>query len=198
MNLPTTPVNFHGAITTDILNKLFPPKDANGNRMWPDEQIHSLRQNGTDKMIFNAPLVIRKFRPGDLEEALEIDREVFGGYDPAIFAAFYEYHPGSTLIAEVAGKVAGFILGFKQTPFEGRIFWLAIKPIHQSKGIGLSLMQEVLRIFRRMGAQSATLEVRVSNKKAQGLYSALGFHMIGIFPSYYSDGEAAIVMKRHL
>ena len=119
------------------------------------------------RAIFNAPLVIRRFRPGDLEEALEIDREVYGGYDPTIFAAFYEYHPGSTLVAEVAGKVAGFVLGFRQTPFEGRVFWLAIKPGHQSRGIGLSLMQEVLRIFRHMGAQSATMEVRVSNKKAK-------------------------------
>jgi len=166
--------------------------------MWPEEQFSGRRSYGIDGAIFNDPIVIRRFRPGDLEEALEIDREVCGGYDPTIFAAFYEYHPGSTLVAEVAGRVAGFVLGFKQTPFEGRVFWLAIRPGYQSRGIGLRLMLEVLRIFRHMGAQSATLEVRVSNKKAQALYSSLGFYMIGVFPSYYSDGEAAIVMKLQL
>jgi len=129
---------------------------------------------------------------------LEIDREVFGGYDPTIFSAFYEYHAGSTLVAEVGGIVAGFVLGFKQTPFEGRVFWLAVRPGFNSRGIGMRLMLEVLRIFRRMGALFATLEVRLSNKKAQSLYFMLGFRMIGIYPAYYSDGEAAIIMKMRL
>ena len=59
-------------------------------------------------------------------------------------------------------------------------------------------MLEVLRTFRQMGAISATLEVRMSNKKAQSLYSMLGFRMISICPAYYTDGEAAIIMKLRL
>ena len=154
--------------------------------------------DGMDTAILNDPVVVRRFQPDDLEAALEIDREVFGGYDPAIFTAFYEYYAGSTLIAEVDGIVVGFILGFKHTPFEGRVFWLAVRPGFQSRNIGMRLMLEVLRIFRQMGAFSATLEVRVSNKKAQSLYSMLGFRMIGICPAYYTDGEAAIIMKMRL
>ena len=154
--------------------------------------------DGMETAFFNNPVVVRRFLPDDLEAALEIDREVFGGYDPAIFSAFYEYHGGSTLVAEVGGKVAGFILGFKHAPFEGRVFWLAVKPGYQCRGIGMRLMLNTLKIFRQMGALSATLEVRVSNKKAQALYYTLGFQMIGIVPSYYSDGEAAIIMKLRL
>ncbi len=33
-------------------------------------------------------IMIRRFKPSDLESAIELDREVFGGYDPAIFTAF--------------------------------------------------------------------------------------------------------------
>jgi ribosomal-protein-alanine N-acetyltransferase len=154
--------------------------------------------DGMDTSVFKDPVVIRKFLPGDLQAALEIDREVFGGYDPAIFTAFYEYHSMTTLVAEVGGVVAGFVLGFKHTPFEGRVFWLAVRPGFQSRGIGMRLMLEVLRTFRQIGALSATLEVRVSNKKAQTLYSMLGFRMIGICPAYYTDGEAAIIMKLRL
>jgi ribosomal-protein-alanine N-acetyltransferase len=94
--------------------------------------------------------------------------------------------------------VAGFVLGFKHTPFEGRVFWLAVRPGFHSRGIGMRLMLEVLQRFRQMGALSATLEVRVSNKKAQSLYFMLGFRMIGICPAYYSDGEAAIIMRMRL
>lgn len=143
-------------------------------------------------------IVIRRLRPGDLGGALEIDREVFGGYDPAIFTTFYEYHSRTTLVAESMGTVVGFILGFKHTPFEGRIFWLAVRPGYQNRGVATRLLTSVLRTFRLMGAVSATLEVRVSNKKAQNLYYAMGFEMTGIFPGYYSDGEAAIIMKRRI
>jgi ribosomal-protein-alanine N-acetyltransferase len=166
--------------------------------MWPEEQTRGRLMDGIDSAIFNNPVVVRRFLPGDLEAALEIDREVFGGYDPAIFTAFYEYHGGSSLVAEVSGIVAGFVLGFRHTPFEGRVFWLAVKPLFQSRSIGMRLMLEILQIFRQMGALSATLEVRVSNKKAQSLYSMLGFRMIGISPAYYTDGEAAIIMKMRL
>ncbi|MHB8118907.1 MAG: GNAT family N-acetyltransferase [Methanothrix sp.] len=166
--------------------------------MWPEEQTRSRLVDGIDTAIFKDPVVVRRFLPDDLEAALEIDREVFGGYDPAIFSAFYEYHGGSTLVAEVSGIVAGFVLGFKHTPFEGRVFWLAVRPGFQSRSIGMRLMLEVLQTFRQMGAFSVTLEVRVSNKKAQSLYSMLGFRMIGICPVYYSDGEAAIIMKMRL
>jgi len=154
--------------------------------------------DGMDTSIFNDPVVVRKFLPDDLQAALEIDRDVFGGYNPAIFTAFYEYHSVSTLVADLGGTVAGFVLGFKHTPFEGRVFWLAVRPGFQNRGIGTRLMLEVLRSFRQIGAMSATLEVRVSNKKAQSLYSMLGFRMIGICPSYYTDGEAAIIMRMRL
>ena len=94
--------------------------------------------------------------------------------------------------------MAGFVLGFKHTPFEGRDFWLAVRPCFQGLGEGQRLMLAVLRAFRQMGALSATLEVRVSNKKAHSLYSMLGFRMIGVCPAYYSDGEAAIIMRLRL
>lgn len=166
--------------------------------MWPEGQSRGGLVDGVDASALRDPVVIRRFLPSDLEAAIQIDRDVFGGYDPNIFAAFYEYHPHSTLVAEVGGIIAGFVLGFKHSPFEGRVFWLAVRPGFQGRGVGMRLMIEEIRRFRRMGAIGATLEVRVSNKKAQSLYSMLGFRMIGICPAYYNDGEAAIIMKLKL
>ncbi|NPV62555.1 MAG: GNAT family N-acetyltransferase [Methanotrichaceae archaeon] len=142
------------------------------------------------------PVLVRRLQPDDLMQALEIDREVFGGYDLPIFTAFYEYHPATTLVAEVNGIVAGLVLGFKPTPLEGRIFWLAVRPSFQSQGIGARLLIDLLRIFRKMGALSATLEVRISNKKAQNLYCSLGFQAMSVHPAYYSNGETALIMRR--
>jgi ribosomal-protein-alanine N-acetyltransferase len=141
---------------------------------------------------------LRRFKPRDLEEVMELDREVFGGYDPMIFTTFYEYYPATTLVAEDDGRVVGFILGFKHTPTEGRVFWVAVRPGYQGQGIGRRLLTTVIKLFRLIGAVSATLEVRASNFQAQGLYTSLGFQMTGVSPGYYSDGETAIIMKKRI
>jgi ribosomal-protein-alanine N-acetyltransferase len=143
-------------------------------------------------------LLIRQFKPSDLAEALKIDREVFGGYDPSIFATFYEYHSNTTLVALINGKVVGFVLGFKHTFLEGRIFWLAVRHGYRGMGIATKLLSSVLNNFKQMGAMSATLEVRVSNKRAQNLYLGMEFHITGVLPNYYSDGEMALIMKKRL
>ncbi|MDM7934077.1 MAG: GNAT family N-acetyltransferase, partial [Methanothrix sp.] len=135
--------------------------------MWPEERARGRPSTAADNSALRKTTVIRRFGPEDLEAAIEIDRQVFGGYDPSIFATFYEYHPRSTLVAEVGGRLAGFILGFKHTPLEGRVFWLAVKPGYQNRGIGTRLMLEEMRAFRQMGALSVILEVRVSNRRAQ-------------------------------
>ncbi len=151
-----------------------------------------MRQEGT------GPLIIRRFRPSDMQEVMDLDREVKGGYDVNIFATFYEYHPQTVLVAEVSGKVAGSILGFMHSPLQGRIFWLAVRPRFQGQEIGRRLMATLIRNFRRMGALSATLEVRISNRRAQALYASMGFAPMTISPAYYSDGEAALIMTRQL
>ena len=169
-------------------------RDSGGSKTTPESRIRSEPKNGLPKET----IVIRRFKPSDLEGALDLDSEVFGGYDPTIFTTFYEYHPRTTLVAECMDSVVGFVLGFKHTPLEGRVFWLAVRPGYQSRGLGRKLLTSILRTFRFMGAVSATLEVRISNKKAQALYSGMGFEMITIYPGYYSDGEPAIIMKRRL
>lgn len=143
-------------------------------------------------------IVIRIFKPGDLGQVMELDHEVFGGYDPMVFTTFYEYYPKTTLVAERLGTVVGFILGFKHSPLEGRVFWLAVKPGYQGRGIGRRLLTTMLKLFRMMGSMSATLEVRISNARAQTLYTNMGFVMTSISPGYYSDGEAAIIMRKSL
>jgi ribosomal-protein-alanine N-acetyltransferase len=181
-------------MTSQIREDQTGDRDSNRSETKPESRINS----ETENRLTEDTIIIRRFKPSDLEGALDLDREVFGGYDPTIFTTFYEYHPRTTLVAECGGSVVGFVLGFKHTPLEGRVFWLAVRPGFQSRGVGRKLLTSILRIFRFMGSVSATLEVRISNKKAQALYSGMGFEMITIYPGYYTDGEPAIIMKRRL
>jgi len=143
-------------------------------------------------------VLIRQFRPHDLSDVMDLDREVHGSYDPQLFVSFYELHPRTLLVAEQQGRVVGFILGFKSHPLQGRIFWLAVQPAYQGQGLGRRLLTALLTIFRRLGAPTATLEVRISNSQALALYTSMGFEPVTVIPSYYGDGEAALIMQKRL
>jgi ribosomal-protein-alanine N-acetyltransferase len=53
----------------------------------------------------------------------------------------------------------------------------------------------MLSVAEELGATRMTLEVRVSNTAAQGLYAELGFAIAGVRERYYTDdGEDAYVM----
>ena len=57
-----------------------------------------------------------------------------------------------------------------------------------------TLLAQLASDARDLGATECTLEVRVSNAGAQGLYRALHLRDVGTRPRYYSDGEDALIM----
>lgn len=79
---------------------------------------------------------------------------------------------------------------------EAHITTLAIEPTYQRQKLGQLLLSELLRQGHQRGLTRATLEVRVSNDKAFGLYQAFGFKEAGQRRRYYSDGENARVLWR--
>jgi len=78
---------------------------------------------------------------------------------------------------------------------EAHITNIAILPTFQGRGLGEALLCEMIEQCREKGIERITLEVRVSNIVAQGLYKKLGFTEGAIRKNYYSDNqEDAIVM----
>ena len=56
-------------------------------------------------------------------------------------------------------------------------------------------MKALLQYLSNLGAEYATLEVRVSNAAARHVYESLGFVRMGKRPHYYEDnGEDALLM----
>ncbi len=141
---------------------------------------------------------IRRFEPCDFSAVLEIDRSAGGKHEPYLFTHFYENYPTTFMVAEVGGRLAGLIMGFKQSPLDGRVFWLAVRPGFEGRGIGQRLMIELLNKFRQLGTMRVILEVRIGNRRAQDLYRDLRFEAAAACPDYYPDGEGAIIMIRML
>lgn len=78
---------------------------------------------------------------------------------------------------------------------EAHITTVATHPHHHRRKIASRLLLTLLDQAREMGADAATLEVRVNNRGAQRLYGGFGFAPVGIRPGYYSEtGEDAVIM----
>jgi ribosomal-protein-alanine N-acetyltransferase len=78
---------------------------------------------------------------------------------------------------------------------EAHISTIAVHPQWRSKGLGELVLLSLLEQGSRRGMKNATLEVRVSNEVAQGLYRKLGFEVAGRQKRYYSDNnEDAFIM----
>ena len=72
---------------------------------------------------------------------------------------------------------------------ELHILNLAVQAASRGQGIGRNLLARVLRTAKQKGAESAFLEVRVSNLAAKKLYMDHGFKPLGIREKYYQDNQ---------
>jgi len=95
--------------------------------------------------------------------------------------------PGNWLLALIYFTTA--------LPFfvSGVIVSLAVSASRRREGIGLALMDAVLRYLSRE-TERVSLQVRVGNSAAIGLYRQFSFREEGTVRRYYPDGEDALVM----
>ncbi len=81
---------------------------------------------------------------------------------------------------------------------EGHLLNLSVAAAVQRRGHGARMLSHLVRVAREYGARVLFLEVRPSNEPAQRLYSAQGFHAIGVRRGYYparAGREDAIVLS---
>jgi ribosomal-protein-alanine N-acetyltransferase len=72
---------------------------------------------------------------------------------------------------------------------------VAVDPKYRRRGVATTMLEELFRLTEDDGRRGYTLEVRVSNTTAIGLYERLGFHATGVRRGYYTDNrEDALVM----
>lgn len=98
------------------------------------------------------------------------------------------------LVAELGTKIIGYC-GMWVVFEDSHITNIAILPEYRGLKVGETLMRKAMILARMKQATSMSLEVRVSNHIAQGLYQKLGFQNGGIRKRYYTDNhEDAQVM----
>jgi ribosomal-protein-alanine N-acetyltransferase len=97
-------------------------------------------------------------------------------------------------------RLGGELLGYfvlMVAAGEAHLLNLSIAARYQRSGRGSYLLREAAGLARGLGARSLFLEVRPSNRAAQGLYTRFGFRKIAVRRGYYparSGREDALVL----
>jgi len=165
------------------------------------------------------PYVVEPMRLRDIGEVMEIEHDSF----PSPWSARAYRHdllendlshyfvvrqrslerPELSLLARVRRSLGVGIRpailgygGFWLMAGEAHISTIAVQPNWRRRGIGELLLVAMLDRATELGAEIATLEVRVSNVTAQNLYHKYGFQQVGLRRRYYRDrDEDALIMS---
>ena len=141
-------------------------------------------------------IMIRRMRLEDVDAVTEIERATFARpWSRESFRQEMERNKAARyLVALRDGRIVGYA-GAWIILDESHITNIAVAEEERGKGIGRRLTEALMQYISNLGAAYATLEVRVSNERAQHLYKSLGFVSVGKRKRYYEDnGEDAYLM----
>ena len=145
--------------------------------------------------------VIRRMRTEDLDEVTALENATFAvPWSRESFRQELERNVAARyLVAEREGKVVGYA-GAWIILDESHITNIAVAEAYRGRGIGRMLTEALLQLLSNLGASYATLEVRVSNERAQNLYRSLGFVSVGKRKRYYEDNQedAFLMVCEHM
>ena len=137
--------------------------------------------------------------PEHLNAVLEIEREGFADpWDRRDFEDALNRDNRYCPIYLCGERVVVYAVGFVVAS-EYHLANLAVHPGLRRRGLGQRFLEAVMERLPGRNVQIVTLEVRVSNRSAIGLYGKLGFRTVAIRRGYYrSTGEDALVMLKAL
>lgn len=80
------------------------------------------------------------------------------------------------------------------------LYWIAVTPTWQGRGLGRELLHEVERRARDQGARQLYIETsgRAQYAPTHAFYTAAGYREAARFPDFYAPGDAKLVFLKLL
>ena len=138
----------------------------------------------TDKS--NLP-IIRKMALKDLKRIIEIDTKILGTARPEYWEmkliTAERHSPVSSLVADLDGKLVGFIIGdasgweFGVPESTGLIDTVGVDPEYQRRGIASLLFREMIANFKKVGVNKVSTFVTWSDWELLKFFNVMGFHL---------------------
>ena len=151
----------------------------------------TVQKRKTDR---EAPTV-RGLAYSDLPSVISIERRSFPApWSLAMFVLELSKPSGICLAASHGEELLGYLVCSRYDQV-WHLMNVAVSPDRRRAGIATLLIHRLMEETTKGGDLPITLEVRVSNIEAIGMYEGLGFRSAGVRPRYYQDnGEDALIM----
>jgi len=149
--------------------------------------------------------ILRRCELGDLIPVMEINLQTLPEhYSDYFYESLLEELPEAFIVAEIDGKVIGYIMckteygfsNFKKLGFvkKGHVVSVSVMEEYRGKGLGRALVDEAVKGVKIRQCGELYLEVRCSNTEAVKLYEKMDFTIQQRLKTYYRDGEDAYLM----
>ena len=148
-----------------------------------------------------APALIRDYRRQDFETLWQIDQACFArgiSYSRRELAFYVARKLGFTLVAELAGKILGFVVVDRDRQGQAHVITIDVLTEARRSGLGSRLMAAVEERLRALGCSAVFLETAVDNAAAIAFYKRHGYTVIQTIPRYYLDSIDALVLSKEL
>ena len=131
-----------------------------------------------------AAVKIREMKPDDTRQIIELDKRIMGkervlSWPQKVGRYLEMYYPPLCHVAEVEGKIVGFILGdvrgweYALLP-AGWVDIMGVDPAYQGKEVGRKLLDAFVQACQRRNMKTHVI-VRKGDERVKGLLIAAGF-----------------------
>jgi [ribosomal protein S18]-alanine N-acetyltransferase len=142
------------------------------------------------------PVRVEEMRRRHLRGVMRIEQQVNPRpWSLGLFLSELRYPESRAYVVARAGvEIVGYA-GLMLVAGDGHVTNLGVASTHRRRGVATRMLLVLAGRALAEGAEALTLEVRVSNAAAQGLYRRFGFAPAGVRRNYYSDSnEDALIM----
>jgi [ribosomal protein S18]-alanine N-acetyltransferase len=137
---------------------------------------------------------IRDMSRGDIPAVAALEAMIYPQpWSPRVFFDELAMDSRSYVVAIDAGGTLVGYGGLLLVEEDAHITTVAVDPEVRGQHLGSRLMLALVERALAAGAKHLTLEVRITNSVAQGLYDRFGFDPVGRRKNYYKDEDALVM-----
>lgn len=142
-------------------------------------------------------MTFREMLVEDLDQVVDIEQNLFSvPWTKKGFLTYLMKKDTMFFVVEEKERILGYC-SMMTVLDEGDILNVAVRSDRQKEGIGLFLVDSMLRMAEMEGIRLVHLEVRQGNGTARRLYQRLGFKEDGLRRDYYENPvENAVLMTK--
>jgi ribosomal protein S18 acetylase RimI-like enzyme len=108
----------------------------------------------------------------------------------------------SFIFAQLGGRTVGYLCYglIPCTASSYNLYWIAVRPDAQRRGIGKALMREAERRVRAAGGTRIYIDTsyKAQYEDTRGFYQSLGYELDALLKDFYAPGDDKVIYRKVL